>query len=147
MNKRIEFGHYMRDIRMASGLSKFKTSIALGYKSSGTLDSIEQGRGPIPIDKIPQIAKLYNVPLDDFLEKIKEAEPELYNRYMRLKRCFLEEFSEKMKEMSVSIQAAHHRHFFPAERILEGTKDIVAHSDKGKEMCRIFQQRLIMYIM
>jgi transcriptional regulator with XRE-family HTH domain len=94
-----ELGNRIKNLRKDAGLSKPKASKLLGYKSNGTIDSIEQGKSSIPVDKIPQIAKLYNVPIDDFLEIIKEFDPQTYNRYMRLKKCLWEEFLDKIKKI------------------------------------------------
>lgn len=83
---RFKFGRYMKELRLRKGLSKKRASIALGYKSDGMINTIEQGFGPIPIEKIHPISRLYDIDPDEIIEKLRDCEPELHEKYMQLQR-------------------------------------------------------------
>jgi transcriptional regulator with XRE-family HTH domain len=95
--KREEFGRYIKSLRERSHLSKAKVSKVLGYLSDGTINSAEQGRCTLPVDKIRIVAHLYGVELDEFLGKIQEYVPELYERYMLLKKQFTDELMDNLR--------------------------------------------------
>ena len=109
MEKRFEFAEYMKALREKKGLSKRKASILLGYKSDGTINGIEQARMPVPIEKIHGFARLYGVDVSEILEKIKDCEPELYEKYTTLERDITRHFSSRI--MGRPELAAHHLPF------------------------------------
>ena len=92
---RKEFAKYMREARQKAGLSKLRASIEIGYDSDGTINAVEQGRTSIPPYKIFTIARVYNLDIVDFLEKIKNCDPKLYKKY--------QEFIEEQKKVNLSI--------------------------------------------
>jgi transcriptional regulator with XRE-family HTH domain len=109
-----EIGRYIKAAREKRGLSKFKASLALGYKSDGTINAIEQGRMPIPVEKIHAVADLYGIELEDLLDKLQECEPELYAKYVTLERAFYRSFTGSIMRAGSGLRgqmARHHRPF------------------------------------
>ncbi|MFH1931062.1 MAG: helix-turn-helix transcriptional regulator [Pseudomonadota bacterium] len=89
MDKRKEFGDWIRKKRNETGLSLWKVSKELGYKSRGTLACVECGQMSLPLERIFDLAELYGIDLDDILDKLGECEPELYDKFMGLRARFL----------------------------------------------------------
>lgn len=109
-----EIGRYIKDAREERGLSKFKASLALGYKSDGTINAIEQGRMPIPVEKIHAVAELYGIELEALLDKLQECEPELYAKYVTLEKAFFRRFTSSIMRAGSGLRpdfARHHRPF------------------------------------
>jgi len=102
MDKRKEFGNYLRSLRKARGLSERQVAIKLGYKGTGTTHQVEQGISPLPVEKIHPIAKLYRVDAEEIIEKLKIYEPELYAKYMILEKDFSEYLLHQIKNFSKS---------------------------------------------
>ena len=102
MGDRKEFGRYMRSIRHEIGFSLQKASEKLGYKTLGTLQYVERGLGPLPVEKIHPIAKLYKIDVEEILEKVKECEPELYRKYMALEKDLFDYLTEQIKSLGRS---------------------------------------------
>lgn len=96
MTKRREFGQCLKSIRMEKQLTLIKASEALGYKSIGTVNNVEQGLTPLPIEKIHAIADLYGMDLEALLVKIADCEPELYRRYQTLAGQIISHFTAKV---------------------------------------------------
>lgn len=112
-SRRAEFAKYIKDIRERRGLSKFKASVALGYRSDGVINQIEQGRAPIPVEKIHAIADLYGIELEELLDKLQECEPELYAKYVTLERAFFQRFTATMMRAGGILRPQLARHHLP----------------------------------
>lgn len=97
MTKRYEFGKYMKAWRVAAGLTLHGAASVLGYKSIGTINNVEQGLTPVPVEKLHPLIKLYSLDPVDFLTKLADCEPELYERYMTLRRQFEDEFMSNLR--------------------------------------------------
>jgi len=111
-DKRLEFGRYIREARQKRGLSKFKASKALGYKTDGVINQVEQGKCPIPIDKIHPYARVLNIDPQELLDKIQECEPELFVKYLRLEKDIIEHFSARVMGRSNRVSAMGGQHHF-----------------------------------
>jgi transcriptional regulator with XRE-family HTH domain len=112
--KRIEMGRYIKSAREATGLTKLKASTMLGYRSDGTINAVEQGRTPIPVEKIHAIAALYQLDLNALLDKIQQCEPELYVKYLELEKNFYRGFTSSIMRAGTGLRAdfaRHHRRF------------------------------------
>ncbi len=111
---RVEFARYMRSAREKAGLSKFAAGKALGYISDGTINGVEQGRTGLPVEQIHPVSRLYGIPIDELLEKIKECEPNLYKKYLRLQEDIITHFAKQVAvQRSNSIDHGHARHHYP----------------------------------
>ena len=102
MDKRKQFGRYIRSLREARGMSKRQVAIKLGYKGTGTTHLVEQGFTPLPVEKIHPIARLYEVDVEDILEMLKKYEPGLYDKYMTLEKDFADYLLHQVKNFSKS---------------------------------------------
>uniref|UniRef100_A0A6H1Z7A4 Putative DNA binding, helix-turn-helix domain containing protein n=1 Tax=viral metagenome TaxID=1070528 RepID=A0A6H1Z7A4_9ZZZZ len=109
LKQRKQFGNWIKIIRQDSGFSLWGLSKKLGYESRGTLANIEQGIGPLPVEQIHPIAKALNIEVSELLEKIKECEPELYEKYTTLERDITRHFSSRI--MQRPELALHHKPF------------------------------------
>jgi transcriptional regulator with XRE-family HTH domain len=119
MTKRQEFGKYIKASRMAVGLTLQGASTSLGYKSMGTINNIEQGLTPVPVEKLLPLIRLYGLDPGAFLARLQECEPELFARYMALKKQFEDEFMANLRtaiiggrsDQANSREASHHAAF------------------------------------
>ena len=115
MNGREEFARYVKSARESVGLSKFAAGKALGYQSDGTINAIEQGRMPLPVEQIHPMAKLYGLDIDEFLGKLGQCEPKLYRKYGQLYRDLVGDYTNRVIAQRSSSahagRAAHHRAF------------------------------------
>jgi len=102
MANRKSFGLYIRSIRMREDLTLQGAAEQLGYKTIGTLANVERGITPLPVEKIHPIARLYQVDVEDVLEKVKECEPELYRKYMALEKDLFDYLTEQIKNLGRS---------------------------------------------
>lgn len=108
---REEFGRYMRSAREKTGLSKFSAGKALGYQSDGTINALEQGRMPLPVDLIHPIARLYDLKIGELLQIIQESEPRLFRRYQKLYRDIVGDFTTSVvAQRSSASEASKARH-------------------------------------
>jgi len=96
IRRRKEFGDWIKEKRYKTNLSLWDASVKLGYKSRGTLANMECGRGALPIERIFDLADLYEIDLDDILDKLEECEPELHDRFMGLRARFLQHFTRDL---------------------------------------------------
>lgn len=90
------FGKWIKGIRKKRKLSQFKAGVLVGYRSNGTINSVEQGLTPLPIEKIFDIAYAYDISVQEILEKLKEYEPEQYRKFKALEERFERRMLRKM---------------------------------------------------
>ncbi len=115
MEKRKEFGRYIQEMRESKGISKRRAAAALGYKGLGTIHSVEQGINPLPVEKIYPLARIYEVDVGGIIEKLKECEPELYEKFVSLEKDFFDEFTRRVRRYGatrkegVGVEAAYYR--------------------------------------
>lgn len=102
MANRKSFGEYIKSVRQEQGLTLQEASETLGYKSVGTLVNVERGLGPLPVEKIHPLARLYKIEVEEILEQLKECEPELYRKYILLEKDLLDYLLEGIKSMGKS---------------------------------------------
>lgn len=89
MEGRNAFGAWMKAKRRENRLTLHQVSQDLGYKSHGTLNGIEMGLQPLPVEKIHPLCKLYEIALGEMLDKLEEYEPELFLKYTTLENDIL----------------------------------------------------------
>lgn len=63
-----EYGETLRRWRIKAGYSQDEVSQKLGYAQKGFLSICERGISGLPFKKWPELAKLYNVPLQKFID-------------------------------------------------------------------------------
>jgi len=61
-----EFGIYLQMVRADKRLKQKTISQRLGYDSSNFVSRVEQGRSPIPFDRIIDYAYAYEIPVHEF---------------------------------------------------------------------------------
>ena len=71
------FGDYLRAKRLAVGLSQDAAAEALGYNERYFLSRIENDRVALPFEKIPVIAQLYSVPIEELVEAVVREQSRL----------------------------------------------------------------------
>jgi len=95
--KRREFGEWIKSIRNKKKMSLREASERLGYKTRGTMAGVEAGQMPLPIERIFELAGLYEMDITELLEKLKECEPELYEKYQILEDGFEKTLFQKIR--------------------------------------------------
>jgi len=112
IQKRKEFGEWIKNIRNEKKMTLREASERLGYKTRGTMAGVESGQMPLPIERIFEIARLYEINIKELLEKLKECEPELYEKYQILEEGFERTLFQKIRSYgrgSRSEVALHHK--------------------------------------
>lgn len=99
-DKRKEFGLWLRDIRKRRGFSLVGAARRMGFGTKGTLVSVECGLATIPLEKLHPLADVYEVDLQELLEKLRECEPDLHARFISLQNNFFQDFAKKISMMS-----------------------------------------------
>lgn len=125
IQKRRDFGEWIKNIRNKKKMTLREASERLGYKTRGTMAGVESGQMPLPIERIFEIAKLYEIDIKDLLEKLKECEPELYEKYQILEEGFERTLFQKIRTYGsgrISEGALHHTPY-PIEDIGRKTKN------------------------
>jgi len=115
--KRKEFGEWIKNIRNEKKMTLRDASERLGYKTRGTMAGVESGQMPLPIERIFEIAKLYEIEINDLLAKLKECEPELYEKYQTLEEGFERTLFQKIRSYgkgSRADMAYHHTAYHSA---------------------------------
>jgi len=64
------FADFLKSKRQQAGLSQHEVSAQLGYTGPQFISNLERGISQLPIYKIPVIAKLYNLPVDDLVNEV-----------------------------------------------------------------------------
>lgn len=77
------FAKYLREKRVAAGLSQKEVSDHLGYKSAQFVSNWERGLADPPVETLRRIALLYKVPLKEMHELILEVTIEKVTREMK----------------------------------------------------------------
>lgn len=74
-----------QELRVRAGLSQREVADAFGDKSAQFCSNWERGLCPVPVKRLPKLAKLYRVPLKT-----------LFNRFMKERRiAYLIEMTSK----------------------------------------------------
>lgn len=63
-------GYWLRIARETAGYTQAAVAELIGYRgtSKSSINAWEDGRRPVPLDKLKVLARLYNVPVDRFIE-------------------------------------------------------------------------------
>lgn len=68
------FGAYFREKRRAAELTQDQTAESLGYSDRQFISRIETGRVSLPIEKIPEIAQIFKVSIQEVAEAVIEEQ-------------------------------------------------------------------------
>lgn len=68
MAKNLSFSQYLKESRMAAGLSQRDVSEKLGYTTSQFVSNWERGMSTPPNKAVKKLVELYKVPMDEFLD-------------------------------------------------------------------------------
>lgn len=85
--KRAYFGKWLQEKRLERGLTQGQ--VAQKLELSGKIVSLwEGGFTAVPIERIFSLVEIYDIDMKELLEKLKEYEPDIYSRFMMLKKGF-----------------------------------------------------------
>ncbi|AEH47106.1 helix-turn-helix domain-containing protein [Parageobacillus thermoglucosidasius] len=74
-----QIGERIKEIRIKKGLTQSYVAKELGYKSPSMLSEIEAGKKGIDADKIPLLAKILDVDINELFFKEKIHEMRIFN--------------------------------------------------------------------
>ncbi|RYZ80952.1 MAG: XRE family transcriptional regulator [Proteobacteria bacterium] len=66
--KEINLGCYLREKRIAAGLSQKAVSLNLGYESAQFVSNWERGLSEVPANTLEKLCVLYKIPVDDIFQ-------------------------------------------------------------------------------
>ena len=95
MGDRVAFGKWLQKKRIEAGHTQTSAAQKLGFVSKASVVGYENGISSLPIERIFQISKAYGITLSEILERLKEYEPQIYEKHERLKTCFFESYTEE----------------------------------------------------
>ena len=122
LKRRREFGEWIKSMRNDAGMSLREVSERMGYKTRGTMAGVESGQMPLPIERIFDVAEVYGIKVMEILEKVRECEPELYDRYVALEERFERRLIGKMRSYGKGKGARAGYHHAPYPTVEEGIK-------------------------
>ena len=65
------FGAYFREKRRGADLTQDQTADSLGYSDRQFISRIETGRVSLPIEKIPEIAAIFKISIQEVEEQLR----------------------------------------------------------------------------
>lgn len=95
MGDRVAFGKWLQKKRTEAGYTQSSAAQELGFVSKASVVGYENGISSVPIERIFHISKVYRIALSEILDRLKEYEPQIYEKYERLKNCFYESYTEE----------------------------------------------------
>lgn len=95
--ERKDFGNWLRSRRKKAGLTTKQVAHHWGV-CEARVKQIECGYDPVPLFRLFDIPDLYELDLEEILERLRSAEPDLYARYRLLERKFLELFVKRFTQ-------------------------------------------------
>lgn len=85
VNKR-RFGLYLSKARLRVGISQGDLASSLGYTSPQFVSNWERGAANPPLEKIPQLAKILNIPIEDMINLILQETEQYLNSELKGRR-------------------------------------------------------------
>jgi transcriptional regulator with XRE-family HTH domain len=79
----LEFGSYLKEKRLAKGLSQADLSEALGYETAQVVSNWERGIQSPPFEKLVEMCKLLSISRKDILQKLLEEQARVYENSMK----------------------------------------------------------------
>lgn len=104
-SSRIYFGQWLKDKRAERGLSQGQVALKLNLSKS-IVSLWEGGFSAVAIERLFDLAGLYEIDMKELLDKLKEFEPDIHNKFMMLSKKFANYHIGSMGQY-----ALHHRPF------------------------------------
>ena len=89
------FAEFLKSKRQEAELSQHEVSAQLGYTGPQFISNLERGISQLPIYKIPVIAKLYGIPVQDLVD-------EVISEHTRVLRSKIEKTLKKHQDSSIN---------------------------------------------
>lgn len=142
LKKRREFGEWIKSKRKKKGITLMELAEKMGYNSRGTIGGVEAGQMPLPVEKIFSLAENLGIQQKELLEKIRECEPELYEKYLTLEEGFEKTFFKKLRSYGRArgAEIAYHRRQNQEEIEGIGRKTILYIIRHKLSICKIWQK-------
>lgn len=91
MKKNAQLSHFLKEKRIASGLSQGDVADKLGYSTAQFISNWERGVAAPPVNILKKLAELYKVNAEELFEvvleeKIREVTNDLLRRFKRAGR-------------------------------------------------------------
>ena len=120
MGDRYEFGRWLQQKRNDIGITQIEASRQFGFISKASVVGYENGLSPIPIKRLLDLSNIYQIPMPELLEKLKECDPKLSREFDKLAMMF--------SEYQISLMAERH----PGAGLhKQNYQDIGGHRRKG----------------
>jgi len=100
--KYIEFGEYLKGLRLRKGLTMEQAAEALGYDNMGALNAFQRGQATPPVEKLFDIARVYGEPIENILQELEKADPKKVKSFKQLQRRFKSFFLERLQAADAS---------------------------------------------
>lgn len=91
----LHFGTFLKDLRVKKGLTMLQVAESLGYAKNPAVANFESGKATPPLEKLPDIADLYGVSVDDLLDVLKEEDPRKVAAFETIRRWLFRSISEQ----------------------------------------------------
>ncbi|HUT43841.1 MAG TPA: helix-turn-helix transcriptional regulator [Desulfobacterales bacterium] len=90
MADRYEFGRWLQQKRNDVGITQIEASRQFGFISKASVVGYENGLSPIPIKRLLDLSRIYQIPMAELLEKLRECDPKLAKEFDQLAIMFSE---------------------------------------------------------
>jgi transcriptional regulator with XRE-family HTH domain len=77
-----EFGEYLKEKRIAAGLTQQEVADQVGYSSAQYISNFERGISLPPLSKLKVMVRLYRMPKAEVIQMITEAKAKILNMYL-----------------------------------------------------------------
>ncbi len=78
-------GEYLQNMRIKANLTQREVSLALGYSSAQFISNFERGIAVPPLKKLKILVKMYNMPADEVMDMILDAERQIMSSALKQK--------------------------------------------------------------
>ena len=79
------FGKFVKEKRLAAGLSQGQLATRLGYSNPQPLSNCERGLAPFPVSKLRKLTKILGIPPEQLVEVLLDQQRAYYNRHLKMK--------------------------------------------------------------
>ena len=96
MGDRVAFGKWLQLKRQERGISQTEAAKKLDFLSKASIVGYENGISPVPIKRMFDLCEAYNIEVEEMLDKLKEYEPQIYEKFRFLEDRFFQHFIKKV---------------------------------------------------
>jgi len=104
--RRKDFGEYLKKLRLRKGLTMEQAAEALGYTSMGALNSYQRGLNTPPIEKLFDIARVYDEPIENIIQELEKSDPKKVRLFYELEARFIGFFVQRIQSDMVKKNVA-----------------------------------------